>query len=292
LVGVNDTVWLYDLKTIRSDNKPIVPPFRYPFAQVLADRRPLELALSRSGDRVLFGTVDRVIIRGQIAPARPIVALWDVDSGDAPPVLDGKGMDIHCVALSPDGRYALTGDRDRMVYIWDLEKHDRQSQKSLAGHTDAVEAVCFSPDGRRALSGGRDKTICWWDLDERRLLGSFTGHERWVTCVAFAPDGRRVLSGSDDATARVWSLDEPGRPPLVLKGHDGSVRCVAFAPDGRRALTGGDDATLRLWRLEDGAEIARFSHELPVVAVAFSPDGRYALSVGKDNAVWRWELPE
>jgi serine/threonine-protein kinase len=292
LIGSADTVWLYDLANVRPDNEPLVDAFRYPFVQKSAQRRPLAVALAPAGDRVLFGTTDAVVERGQIRPSCPIVALWDVRKADLGLVRDGRRGDVQCVALSPGGLRAVSGSSDRSICIWSLDPNDRTPPRYFTRHSDAVEAVAISADGGRALTGSKDRTVCLWNLDEGKPLNTFTGHSHWVSCVAFARDGETAISGSHDTTARVWSLAEPTRPAVVLRGHEGWVLCATLSADGRHALTGGEDATVRWWDATTGKQLACFRHEEgAIVGVAFSSDERYAVSVGKDHTIRRWQLP-
>src|SRR5207249_3594946 len=53
------------------------------------------------------------------------------------------------VAISPDGRRALSGGFDATLRLWDLEAGKELHR--FKGHTDQVLSVAFSPDGRQAL---------------------------------------------------------------------------------------------------------------------------------------------
>src|SRR5262249_30741109 len=64
----------------------------------------------------------------------------------------GHTDEVLCVALSPDGRQALTGSKDRSVRLWDVQSG--KELKRFDGHREAVWCVAFSPSGRRGLSGG------------------------------------------------------------------------------------------------------------------------------------------
>ena len=75
--------------------------------------------------------------------------------------LPHEGM-LCSVALSPDGRRALSGGFDRTMRLWDVEVGKQLG--SFPGHSELVYHVAFSPDGRRALSSSFDKTIRLWRL--------------------------------------------------------------------------------------------------------------------------------
>ncbi|MBN2684295.1 MAG: WD40 repeat domain-containing protein, partial [Pontiellaceae bacterium] len=120
-------------------------------------------------------------------------------------ILEGHGGSVTEVALSPDGRRAISGSGDATLRVWDLESG--QCLKILEGHGGWVGSVALSPDGRRALSGSSDKTVRVWDLDSGQCLNILEGHSDSVESVALSPDGRRALSGSSDKTVRVWDLE-------------------------------------------------------------------------------------
>src|SRR5262249_9274936 len=105
---------------------------------------------------------------------------------------------VGAVALTPDGRHALSGSYDGVLRLWDLTTG--QLLRSFAGPGGGVGAAAVTPDGRHALSGSYDHTLRLWDLMTGQLLRTFAGHELWVTAVAVTPDGRHALSGSHDRT--------------------------------------------------------------------------------------------
>ena len=67
------------------------------------------------------------------------------------------------MAVSADGRLALSGSADRTVKVWDLTSG--QELRTLAGHAREVSSVAVSADGRLALSGSYDRTVKVWDLN-------------------------------------------------------------------------------------------------------------------------------
>jgi WD40 repeat protein len=239
------------------------------------------------------------------------VRVWDLDTGELlhtlgrslPPSEGGGGrrgrrLDpfghyrlVSAVAVSADGRRAVSGDGGGTMRVWDLDTGRQQG--TLRGHDHWVSAVAVSADGRRAVSGGRDGTVRVWDLDTGEQLHTLAGHDRWVRAVAVSADGRRAVSGGGDGTVRVWDLDT-GRQQGTLRGHDHWVSAVAVSADGRRAVSGGGDETVRVWDLDTGHQQAKLGGErgdwVSVSAVAVSADGRCAVSGGGDGTVRVWDL--
>jgi len=164
-------------------------------------------------------------------------------------VLSGHGGPIQDVAVSADGRSALTASFDNSVGVWDLAS---DSVRWLDGHEAAVKAVAFAgPD--RAVSAGDDFTIAVWDLTTGTRLRRMTGHSGQIKDLAVSPDGTQLASASWDGTARLWDL-ATGNPGVVLKGHDGPVNDVAYL-DNTTLLTASSDGTIRSWDRATGDQI-------------------------------------
>ena len=122
-----------------------------------------------------------------------------------PQLHQGHTREVYAVAVSPDGRWVVSGSPDNTLRIWD--PGSGACLRTLQGHTGGVEAVAMSPDGRRVVSGSWDKTLRIWDPESGACLRTLQGHTGWVTAVAVSPDGRWVVSGSNDKTLRIWGLD-------------------------------------------------------------------------------------
>jgi WD40 repeat protein len=133
------------------------------------------------------------------------------------------------VAVSPDGRFIVSGSWDCTVKVWELESG--RLLRSLEGHTDGVRAVAVSPDGRFIVSGSDDRTVKVWELESGRLLRSLEGHTGGVRAVAVSPDGRFIISGSDDHTIRAW--DPESGKSRVLFWNDAAIFSLALSRAGR-----------------------------------------------------------
>jgi WD40 repeat protein len=271
--GANSTLKLWDLATGRE-----IREFKGHSGPVHS------VAISPDGRTALSGSCERyengLCVQGAFK-------LWDLASGREIRAFKGHSEEVGEVAISPDGRAALSASWNTLK-LWDLATG--REIREFKGHSGPVYSVAISPDGRAALSGSRDNTLKLWDLATGREIREFKGHSSWVTSVAILPDGKTALSGSNDNTLKLWDL-ATGREIREFKGHSGPVYSVAILPDGRAALSGSRDNTLKLWDLATGREIREFKgHSDGVVEVAISPDGKTALSGSADGSTRLWDL--
>jgi WD40 repeat protein len=153
---------------------------------------------SRDGRLVLTGSGDNT------------AQLWDVGSGRAMQRFEGRSS-VYWVALSPDGRFALTLS-EGTVRLWDATTGHEMRRlegpaENLNDYNEPLSAA-LSPDGRLLLTGGIDGIARLWDVNTGREIRRLEC-DRFVEHVAFSLDGRSVvtLSGEHEAkTVRQWDV--------------------------------------------------------------------------------------
>jgi WD40 repeat protein len=124
-------------------------------------------AFSRDGSRLLTGTWPS---DGNGPEARPSeMKLWEVKTGELLRTIDlPPGDNAVGLAISPDGRQALSCGQAGFVRLWDLDRGKQITEFSghvtLRAHVGSVQDVAFLPGGRTAVSVGDDFTIRLWRL--------------------------------------------------------------------------------------------------------------------------------
>ena len=231
----------------------------------------------------------------------------------AKPVLNEKSTDmsreikqkapgVGPIAISPDGRYVLSGSWDSFI-LWDLLKGEKVQTFAHQGALMASISVAFSPDGKHFASGGKGTKL--WDLAARQEIRTFD--DSLVRSINFSPDGRHFICGGFPAGSTLLSDKTPiikifevatGEEIRDFKLTDEvSVNSVTYSPDGKYVLSGGGGGKMTLWNTSSGRSIKRvvatkggFLGTGPAYlnAVSFSSDGQYALSGGGDKIVRLW----
>jgi WD40 repeat protein len=219
---------------------------------------------------------------------RPLHPCLEPPGGALLLTLGGDTGDVNGVAVTPDGKRAVSWSDHTTLIVWDLDTG--RALRTLEGHFGSVHGVAVTPDGRRAVSASFDKTLKVWDLETGRALRTLEGHSSGVEGVAVTPDGRRAVSASFDKTLKVWDL-ETGRALRTLEGHSSSVDGVAVTPEGKRAVSASADKTLKVWDLETGRLLRTLEgHSVHVTDVAVTADGKRAVSASGDHTLKVWNL--
>jgi RNA polymerase sigma factor (sigma-70 family) len=121
-------------------------------------------AFSCDGSRLLTGTWPSRG-GGDAVPGPSELILWDVSTGKPLRTIDVTPRNVHGLAISADGRRALSCGNAGLVELWDLETGKQVI--AFKGHVGRVFDVAFLPDGRTALSAGEaDCTIRLWRLPD------------------------------------------------------------------------------------------------------------------------------
>jgi WD40 repeat protein len=251
-----------------------------------------ELALKEGPEGLKLSPVKMTLKRGETVLAR-------IERVPKPPADDkvgevrcfeGHNAEVWSVALSADGRLALSTGNDHTVRLWNLATGEQLH--CFEGQVGDFVFVAFSPDSRTAFCGNLN-CVRRWDVASGKELPPLRDDMGRVRSLAISGDGQKLLAGGTKAVV-LWDLQTGTR--LQRLDRSDYVHCAALSPDTTRILTGADEGrtpVLRLWDANTGKEIRRFEgHRTKINNVVFSPDGRLCVSGGwgGDNAVRVWDV--
>jgi WD40 repeat protein len=225
--------------------------------------------------------------RAVTAGADGRIRFWQVE---APPYLQVRGLTITTLAVDPAGLHAVSGERDGRLTYWDLERGD--ALRTLAPHSDGVEAIAFSPDGKSLFScSPRLRHI----QDVARAAGVLSLEQTTPVLLhaAFSAD-QKWLAGADSSGCCAFDL-ETGKCAWYARPQSGKIIDVHFLPD-RRLLSATDcgDFSVRAAATGELIRTYRLGETCGVSACVPSRDGRRmwiaTWSATRGHAVGGWDL--
>ena len=295
---VNSLIYDYDYLSNDTEIRLVQDAIRLSFNALIKDKN--ELAGQLLGRLLCFHDIEIQSLLRRVSECKdgtrllPITSSLKTPGGPLIRTLEEHDHEVNAVAVTSDGKWAISASCDESLKLWDLEKGEEIT--TLKGHNDFVMAVAIIPNEKRAVSASWDSTLKIWDLEKGKEITTLKGHEGHVCTVAITPDGKYAVSASYidiqlcEGTLKIWDL-EKGTEKITLRGHKDLVHEIAITPDGKYVISASRDTTIKVWDLERGEEKATFKgHDGWVVAVAVTSDGKYVVSASDDNTLKIWDL--
>ncbi len=220
------------------------------------------LALSQHGDYALLALYDRTAVYFDVIANRVL----QIFQHDGKAVNSPINQLINTVAISPSGKYALTGADDTTARLWRLE--DGKQLRSWK-HETPVNIVAFYPKGGFVLTGAGNGQTHFWNMR--------TGEEQYTLRTS------------------AWPKD---MPLPNFPSFKTTTSALDFSPDGSLLVTGHPSQKICLWIVASGDkvdcwQVARKQALRPGVvlqAVAFSPDGNSIYSESGNGIGQMWKI--
>ncbi|MFJ6897103.1 TIR domain-containing protein [Streptomyces hokutonensis] len=233
------------------------------------------------------------------------VRIWDITD----PVFLGAAAVLHSAAtdlndrvvLAPDGKAAVTIDKQQVAILWDLHgtRRPRPHPLMVDGQPLPLGSVAFAPDGD-LLAGRSGNVIRLWDASDASPandLGVIPASGEATGDVVFRPHGRQLMAAGNHGSVLRWDLSDPSHPTSLAHLRTGQftgLSALAVSPDGNSVTAQSTDGhTTYRWNTgRDGGAPNADRLRLPssTTDTTLSPDGRLAATVTKDNAVRIWRV--
>lgn len=263
-----------------------------------------------------------------LATNSSLLKVYDVANFDAR-LLSGHRDMVLCLDRSMDGRWLVSGSKDRTARIWAPSTKGWRCVAVCEGHAEAVGAVALSRkmegEGRFLFTASQDRTIKMWDLSELSLdalqkeeeysddeeddeplklrsLATLHIADKDINALDIAPNDRFLVSGSQDKLVKLFEIDfvpsSSGASGSVrhigtCKGHRRGVWSVRFSRTDRIVASGAADRTIKLWSLDDFTCLKTFEgHTNSVLRIDFMTSGMQLVSAAGDGLVKLWNIKD
>jgi WD40 repeat protein len=205
------------------------------------------------------------------------------------------GASVNCATFSMDGKLLVTGGRNGVVQVWDVD-HSKLLIE-VNGFKSWVGAVAISNDSKMLATGARTGQVRLFALPSGKELHQIDAFpNRQVLALEFSPDSKTLASGGFTQTALLWDTST-GKQSAQLSGHRGVVTVLAWSPDGKLLATGERHGSIHLWNLlESNRQLQKITAHsdgrlgFSVTALSFSPNSKRIASGSYDKTIKIWPI--
>lgn len=153
------------------------------------------------------------------------------------------------MAVSPSGRWLMTGNQDCTVHVWNTENGQ---EMHMRGYAAKVRQLAWHRGSRWLAAGGGD-AISVWDCSGRgpegRMPTVLEWHPDFISALVYQPGGDWLASGARDGSIAIWAPTQ--RQSLISGGKISSgVTQLAWSPDNRLLAAAGEDGEIQLLALD------------------------------------------
>ena len=222
-----------------------------------------------------------------MAQIRKQESMRTVSTPEADSKLRGGSGYVTSVALSLDGRRAVTGRNDNTAIYWDTET--RTPCQIFKGHNDTVTSVAIAANMLFIVTGSADHTAKVWSPEDPAVQGTLP-HPAGVVAVGVSADSAYIVTACEDRVARVWNPANGEK--LRELPHEAAVTALAtFSGDALRVATGTaapGGGSVRIWNALEGQELRSFPLPSPVTSLAAREDGSVLVAGREDGVASLW----
>lgn len=231
---------------------------------------------------------DRFCIAGR--GDSPAIYVGRLKDGKETRLLKGHTDDITGLALSNDGKRAVSTSNDGTARVWDVEAGRELFRYKTHAHPKAPEktkpfangvGACFAKN--LAVTGEDDHHAYLWDVRDGRIQAKLGPLERRGEHAFFDSKGTMVYV--TDMSGQVLACEvQTGKVQGSLMGHRETVTRFRILPGDRRAVSTDRTSRILFWDLESRKALGQFRTAggyFDPVLMDVSSDGRKVLVVDK-----------
>ncbi|KAG9304393.1 hypothetical protein G9A89_019955 [Geosiphon pyriformis] len=232
------------------------------------------------------------------------IRIWNLMESSCIGILDSHFSIIRGLDFSNDGRYLLSGSRDKVVIVWDLEKKCVTNTFPIFETIEAIgvlekKSYTFTSENDESeepkelfYTAGEKGIIRIWDMKTGKLIiaqDQETNITQKISDIIYTRKSGRLVTVTYDQNILVYDISAGLKCVKHIIGYnDEIIDIVYIGNDESHIAIATNTEQIRVYDVETlGGDII-YGHEDIVFCLDKSPDGKILVSGSKDNTARVW----
>ncbi|MDA7624691.1 hypothetical protein N8697_00815 [bacterium] len=198
------------------------------------------ISFNRKGNKIFSATITGTFLE------------WDLNTPTAKPMILTHDAIINSYDLSNDGKWVVTGGKDKKISVWDVNNLDEYKTATTQFDVGNVNLSLNNKLLTAFESVGVRNTKKWSVYSFPDLETKSTGELPINTIISqVSPDGELIAYGNKDNSLTVHNTDLD-KKAYRINEHNGWVEGIQFSPDSKMFVTLCKDSQVRAFVAETG----------------------------------------
>lgn len=154
----------------------------------------------------------------------------------------GHFDEVCTFAISPNGKYLVSGGKDRIVRVWDI--HNQKQIQTFLGHRDTITGITFDKQNDQFYTVSEDRALKVWNIREMLYMDSHYGHTSSILDIDYYSKDR-IISCGIDRQVIFWKINEDSE--LVYRGVEHGTDTINVINNHFFVTGSHTDNCLDLW---------------------------------------------
>ncbi|GAA5808876.1 hypothetical protein MFLAVUS_002275 [Mucor flavus] len=233
------------------------------------------------------------------------VRIWDLQTRSCIAVLQSHVSVIRGLDFSADGKYLISGSRDKVVNVWDWQAKELRATYPIF---ETIETVGFLEknvliagkfgeqwqDADIFYTGGDSGLIKLWDLKTGKLIKAQEPEKNsihTISDVVYIQETQTLAAVTNDQNILMYSLEQKLERVKQIVGYNDEVVDIAYLGEHETHLAAAtNSAQLRVYNVETQDCDLLYGHKDMIIALDKSKDGSIVVTASKDKTARIWKI--
>ncbi|ORX54859.1 WD40 repeat-like protein [Piromyces finnis] len=230
------------------------------------------------------------------------IRIWDLRKKMCVAALDTHVSVIRGLDVTKDGKYLISGARDKIVSITDLSNYKPVRSFPVFETVEAIGIVDekYIPldkrtkDGVYFYTGGEKGIIRIWNFSNGQCIRTQkegeNGTNNQINDIMYCKNSDQIVAVTSDQNILFYNINNFNRTRQIIGYNDEIIGLTTLGENEQYLAVASNSEQVRIYNLDNLDSDILLGHESIVICIDRSYDGKWLVTGSKDSNVFLWDI--